>query len=104
MGIVDIGDAYRITAQLLGTAGHYLGHPQTLALMNSEYLYPEVMDRSNRGDWEARGKPDIRDTARAYARRILDENWPRPMAPEIDAELRRCFDIRLPEEAMRPPG
>ena len=84
--------------------GHFLGHPQTLALMNSEYLYPEVMDRSNRGDWEARGGPDIRDTARAYARRILAENWPRPMAPEIDAELRRCFDIRLPEEAMRPPG
>ncbi len=82
--------------------GHYLGHAQTLALMNSEYLYPTIMDRDSRDDWEARGSPDIRQTARARAREILAEHWPQIIPPEIDADLRSRFDIRLPVEEMRP--
>ena len=83
--------------------GHYLSHPQTLELMNTEYLYPEVMDRTGREDWESRGAPEIRETARAHAREILAEHWPSPFTPEMDAELRSRFDVRLPVEAMRPP-
>lgn len=83
--------------------GHYLGHPQTLALMNSEYLYPVVMDRANRGEWERRGSQDVREAARAFARKILAENWPHVIAPETDAELRRRFNILLPVSEMRPP-
>ena len=83
--------------------GHFLSQPQTLELMHSEYLYPEIMDRTGREDWESRGSPDIRETARAHARQILEENYPNPTPPEVDADLRRLFDIRLPLEEMRPP-
>jgi trimethylamine---corrinoid protein Co-methyltransferase len=82
--------------------GHFLSQPQTLELMHTEYLYPEIMDRTGREDWESRGSPDIRETARAHARQILEEHYPTP-APEIDADLRRHFDIRLPVDEMRPP-
>ena len=82
--------------------GHFLGHPQTLALMNSEYLYPSVMDRDNRDDWERKGSHDVREAARAHARRVLAEHWPEAIPSDLDAEIRRRFDILLPQRAMRP--
>ncbi len=82
--------------------GHYLGHPQTLSKMHTEYLYPEVMDRNNREVWTAAGAKDVREAARDYARKILTEHWPTVIPPEIDAEVRKQFNILLPESAMRP--
>ncbi|MCY4663369.1 MAG: trimethylamine methyltransferase family protein, partial [Acidimicrobiaceae bacterium] len=37
--------------------GHYLGHPQTLELMRTEYVYPTIGDRASVADWEAAGRP-----------------------------------------------
>src|SRR3546814_11984298 len=51
--------------------GHFLGHAQTLALMNSEYLYPGLLDRDSRDDWERKGARDIREAARERARKVL---------------------------------
>ncbi len=82
--------------------GHFLGHAQTLALMNSEYLYPSLLDRDNRDDWEQKGARDIREAAREKARKVLAEHWPQPISPDLDAELRRRFEIVLPAQAMRP--
>jgi len=83
-------------------AGHFLGHPQTLALMSSEYLYPQVMDREGRDDWQEKGAQDARERARAAARRLLAEHWPEAIPAELDRELRQRFPIRLPLEAMQP--
>jgi trimethylamine--corrinoid protein Co-methyltransferase len=85
-------------------AGHFLGHPQTLTLMTSEYLYPEIFGRDSREDWEAAGARDVRERARAAARRILAEHWPRVIGPTLDAELRSRFRILLPAEEMQPKG
>jgi trimethylamine--corrinoid protein Co-methyltransferase len=82
--------------------GHFLGHAQTLRLMNSEYLYPRLMNRDSRDDWEAKGGQDIREAARDHARRVLAEHWPQVIAPKLDAELRRRFNILLPASQMRP--
>ncbi len=82
--------------------GHFLGHPQTLALMNSEYLYPALFNRQTRDDWEAAGAMDARAAANARARTILAEHWPQPISPDLDRELRRRYDILLPAESMRP--
>ena len=82
--------------------GHFLGHAQTLALMNSEYLYPSLLDRDNRDDWELKGGRDIREAARERARKVLAEHWPEAIPPDLDAEIRRRFDIQLPAQAMRP--
>ena len=83
-------------------AGHFLGHAQTLALMNSEYLYPALFNRQNRDDWEAAGALDARAAANARARAILAEHWPQPIPADVERELRRRYDILLPAEAMRP--
>lgn len=83
---------------------HYLGHPQTLALMNTEYLYPTLFDRGTRADWEEAGSLDIRTVAKAKAREILTNHWPKTIPDEIDAQIRARFDILLPRQAMKPGG
>jgi trimethylamine--corrinoid protein Co-methyltransferase len=47
-----------------GGPGHYLGSDQTLALMQTEYLYPEIGNRLTPKDWVEAGKPDLIEAAR----------------------------------------
>src|SRR3546814_11878611 len=63
--------------------GHFLGHAQTLALMNSEYLYPGLLDRDSRHDWARKGARDIRAAARERARTAPAQHSPaaRPRTP-----------------------
>lgn len=82
--------------------GHFLGHPQTLRLMNSGYYYPHTADRGTRDNWEAAGALDMRERARQRARQMLAEQWPGHIAPEVDAQMRAAFNIYLPREAMAP--
>jgi trimethylamine--corrinoid protein Co-methyltransferase len=83
--------------------GHFLGHPQTLANMNTEYYYPHTADRSSRDAWEAAGSHDMRQRARQQAAEVLGRHWPTHLSPEVDAAIRAEFDIRLPIEQMRAP-
>ena len=76
--------------------GHYLGTQQSLELMNSEYYYPHTGDRQRRADWEADGSLDMREQARRKARLILNDHEPAPILPEIDAAIRKRFEILLP--------
>jgi len=83
-------------------AGHYLGHPQTLALMETEYVYPKIGDRASPEEWEAAGAPSIRERVRDKARAVRDAHFPSTIDPKVDRELRARFPIQLPLEAMRP--
>lgn len=82
--------------------GHYLGHPQTLALMQSEYVYPHTADRRTRRDWERDGSPDMREAARRRAREVLRTHFPPGFGPEVDAMIRSEFEIALPAALMKP--
>jgi trimethylamine---corrinoid protein Co-methyltransferase len=82
--------------------GHFLGHEQTLALMQTEYLYPEVADRSSPKEWAERGSKDLLDRARARMRAILGEHYPVYIEPALDRAIRARFAIRLPQANMRP--
>jgi trimethylamine--corrinoid protein Co-methyltransferase len=84
--------------------GHYLGHPQTLELMNSEYHYPHSVDRSTRDDWEEAGSLDMRERSRQQARDILKNYFPKSISETIDEQLREEFNILLPKEIMRSGG
>lgn len=82
--------------------GHYLGHAETLARMEKDFLYPRVADRQPFAEWEESGSQDMRDRARRVARDILAAHYPRHISETIDADLRNRFDICLPLERMRP--
>lgn len=84
--------------------GHYLDHPQTIALMESEYHYPHSVDRGTRADWETAGAIDMRERARRQAREILLSQFQEIVPEEIDKQIRQEFNIWLPREVMQPGG
>ena len=90
--------------QVCNGEGHYLGHPQTLDLMNSEYYYPHTADRASRADWEAAGALDIRERARRQARKTLTASFPEIISKAVDRQLRETFNIRLPRRMMLAGG
>ena len=81
-------------------AGHFLGQPETLNRMHSDFLYPQIGDRRTIDEWENEGGLDIREVAREKTREILGGHFPKHISPEKDRELRSKFNIRLPEAAM----
>ena len=90
-----------ITDVCLNGPGHYLGHAQTLELMQTEYFYPAIADRFSPKEWAEKGKPDILQRAAAEKRRILDSHFPRHVPRGIDDALRaRHANIYLPREAI----
>ena len=93
----------QMIANTIRSEGHFLGHPQTFGRMKSDFLYPDLADRRPIEDWEASGGPDIRDRAKEIATTILETHFPPVLEDEIDAALRREFDIRLPRSRMQRP-
>lgn len=81
--------------------GHYLSHPQTVARMESDYLYPQVGDRSSLNEWEDGGAGNVRTRAKARTREILAEHYPDHIDPAVDARIRDNFNILLPRRAMK---
>ncbi len=77
---------------------HYLGHQQTLGLMQTEYIYPEVGDRTSPKEWVESGKPVLLETAKARVDDILNNHYPDSISSELDAEIRERFNILLPVE------
>ena len=82
--------------------GHFLAQSQTLAGMERDYFYGEVIDRQAFGDWEAAGGLDMRARAKAKVREILGTHYPGHVTAEAEAALRRRFDLVLAEPDMRP--
>ena len=80
--------------------GHYLGSPNTLQVMQSEYFYPAFSDRNSPTAWEEQGKPDPLDLAIARKREILANHVPRHVSDEVDSTVRARFPIVLSPEAM----
>jgi trimethylamine--corrinoid protein Co-methyltransferase len=78
-------------------AGHFLGHPQTLRMMQSEYTYPLVGDRNSPDDWVDAGAKNVKERAHEYVTRTLATHVPDHVSAEADAKIRAMFDnIALP--------
>jgi len=79
----------------MGGPGHYLGHDQTINLMQTEYVYPAIADRSSPKEWEELGKPNLLEVARQRKEDILANSHPSHISDALDAELRARFKILL---------
>ena len=80
----------------MGGPGHYLGSDQTLSVMQTEYIYPELGDRTSPKEWDELGKPDLIQKAIARKEAILSEASSARFAPEVDRAIREAFKIHLP--------
>lgn len=75
--------------------GHYLGHEQTLSVMQSEYIYPQIADRTSPKEWLEKGRPDLLEQAIATKRRILDMPAIAFVDTPTDVAIRERFNIHL---------
>ena len=89
-------------AQCIDGPGHYLGNEQTLALMQKDYVYPQVANRMSPKEWNEAGKPEIVERAAARKREILSTYYPEYIPRHIDAMIRAKHDIKLPRSVMEP--
>ena len=62
----------------------FVGHPQTLSLMQTEYLYPRVADRTSPKEWVENGSPGILDHAIRKTREILSTHYPAHIPEALD--------------------
>lgn len=100
--VTDETLSFDVIQQVVYGEGHFLGHPQTIERMESDYIYPEVGDRNSPEDWEEQGATDVWSRAKARTRQILAKHYPEHIDPAIDARIRDNFNIMLPRRAMRP--
>ena len=82
--------------------GHYLGEPQTLALMKTEYVYPSLGDRQSVSEWVEAGSTTIWDRARSKVSEILAAGPPDHLPPAADTAIRAAFPIKLKLEKEKP--
>jgi trimethylamine--corrinoid protein Co-methyltransferase len=79
---------------------HYLGHEQTLKLMQKEYIYPNIGDRTSPKEWVEQGKPILIEKARQRVDEGLGSHYPSHIPAEIDAAIRAKFNVELPLDTM----
>ena len=72
--------------------GHYLGSDQTLRLMQTEYIYPEVGNRMSPKEWDEAQRPKLLETAIKQKDEILSRAT-NQIATPIDIEIRKRFNI-----------
>ena len=81
--------------------GHYLGNEQTLDLMQSEYLYPEIADRLTPGAWEEMGRHTLYEQAHEKVKEMLTDYYPTYIDAAVDKRIRDKFPIKLRPEDMQ---
>lgn len=85
-----------IRAVCLEGPGHYLGSAQTLSLMQTEYIYPAIGDRTSPKEWMELGKPNLIQKATQRKAEILADRSAARFDPQTDARIRERFNIHLP--------
>jgi trimethylamine--corrinoid protein Co-methyltransferase len=91
-----------IRAAVIDGPGHYLGSKQTLALMQTEYIYPDIYDRLSPKEWAEVGRPMVLDRAIAKVKDVLATHYPSHIPEAIDDLIRAELPIRLDRSKMRP--
>ena len=84
-----------VIAEAVTGPGHFLDSAQTLALMETEFVYPRHADRCSPEVWAEAGSQDIWERARLKAQEILRQRPPALITAEMDADIRAQYTIHL---------
>ncbi len=85
----------QVIADVVHGEGHFLGHSQTLSLMQTEYVYPLIGNRLSPDDWVDAGARLMDDVAHDYVTEVLNRPKPDHLTPEADTRIRDTFPIHL---------
>ena len=100
--VTDETLSFEVIKNVVHGEGHFLGEPQTIERMKTDYVYPGVGDRQTTTAWAEQGAQDVRERARTHVRQVLATHYPEHLDAAVDARIRERFNILLPREAMRP--
>ena len=84
-----------IRSVCLDGPGHYLGHEQTLSLMQKEYIYPNLGDRTSPKEWLENGKPDLLLRAKQRKLDLLASQNSGEFPPSVRRAILEKFPIHL---------
>lgn len=101
---IEVNDetlSYDVIKDVVHGVGHFLGHEQTLSLMKTEYLYPDLANRQTVGAWEEDGSMTMYEKARERVKSLLADYYPERIDPAIDEKIRQRFPIKLNPQDMR---
>lgn len=101
---IEVSDetlSYEVIEQVVNGDGHFLSSPQTLELMQSEFLYPDIADRLTPGAWLEMGQKTLYEQAHERVGEMLESYYPQYIDPIRDARIREKFPIRLDPGDMR---
>lgn len=69
--------------------------------METDYLYPDLADRSATGVREEEGSIDMMGRARQKVKEVMSTHYPDHLDPKTDAAIRAKFPIKLAAADMR---
>lgn len=95
---VEVDPSYldlAIIEDVVSGEGHYLGSPQTLELMRSEYVYPDLGDRQSVDEWVSAGEPSLWGRAEKRVKEILAGGRPDHLDPAHEVAIRAAWPIHL---------
>ena len=75
--------------------GHYLGHAQTLGLMQTEYIYPNLGDRSSPKEWAENHKPNLLIKAKEKKKDLLASKLKNEIPLSVRKDIIGKFPIHL---------
>jgi trimethylamine--corrinoid protein Co-methyltransferase len=102
---VEVSDetlSYDIIESTVHGVGHYLNQEQTLEIMQTEYLYPEIGDRRTANDWQDSGRETVYELAHSRVHELLSNHYPEYISPAADQRIRDQFPIKLDPKDMKP--
>ena len=80
--------------------GHFLGAEHTLGYMNTEYVYPDLMNREPTDGWEKGGRSSFYTEAKEKSEKILASHFPNYFG-DFDNKVRSEFPIKLETSDMK---
>ena len=92
--------SFDVIKEAVAGPGHFLGSDQTIAVMETEYVYPDLGDRQTPDMWQDAGAQDLWQKARTRVQELM-KFYPEYLTPEQDQAIRAQFDIKIAPEEMR---
>ena len=84
----------------IGGPSHYLGHDQTINLMQREYIYPDIGDRTSPKEWKEQGSTTILERAKVKVEEIVTSYFPEHISADVDTRIRKIGPVKLPLKSM----
>ena len=101
---IEVNDetlSYNVINDVVYGDGHYLKHLQTIELMETEFLYPDLADRRTTQEWEEQGKQSIYDLAHEKLNGMM-KNYCQSILIAKLIKNKVKFPIKLSKDRMKP--